>query len=190
MQLYALVEGGDPEAIPGHAMADVPIIVYALPGRRALRTGVLFSAGTLVAVYLGVRALIDGPGAISSSFFWGSVLIGFGFCALVFAVGTARVAYHSFSLCRCQKPYFRSSLVFVLLPGVTPSPLDPTFLDGYDRRRIGAASVTCFGLELSLPHCRYRATEAVRSFHYRPVELQRETLRKQLAESRAELSPN
>lgn len=68
------------------------------------------------------------------------------------------------------------SLIFVLQDGMTPQPVERAYLDGFDKEAIGAASLTDYGLELTINHCKKQAREALASYGYRPLRVERKEL--------------
>jgi len=68
------------------------------------------------------------------------------------------------------------SFICVLRPGVTPQRVERTYLDGVDSQLIGATSLTPFGLELRIEHCRKDAYHALATYRHTPVKVEREEL--------------
>jgi hypothetical protein len=61
------------------------------------------------------------------------------------------------------------SLIFVLKGGTTPQPVERAYLDGFDKDLFAAASLTPYGLELTISHCANQARSAVGS-HGHPLD--------------------
>jgi hypothetical protein len=66
--------------------------------------------------------------------------------------------------------------IFVLHEGATPQRVERAYLDGMDRELIGEASLTPYGLELTIDHCRKEAHQALANYHHAPVKAEREKL--------------
>jgi hypothetical protein len=70
------------------------------------------------------------------------------------------------------------SFICVLREGVTPQRVERSYLDGMDTQLIGAASLTPYGLELRVEHCRNEAYQALATYRHTPVKVEREELAK------------
>jgi hypothetical protein len=69
-----------------------------------------------------------------------------------------------------------ASLIVRLHEGATPRRVERTYLDGMDNDLIGAASLTEYGLELTIGHCAKQARSALSTYGYAPVRVEREEL--------------
>jgi hypothetical protein len=68
------------------------------------------------------------------------------------------------------------SLIVRLHEGATPRRVERSYLDGMDNDLIGAASLTEYGLELTIGHCAKRARSALSTCGFTPVRVEREEL--------------
>jgi len=70
------------------------------------------------------------------------------------------------------------SLIFLLREGAMPQPVERPYLDGMDNDLIGAASLTEYGLELTIGNCVKQAHSALAAYGHTPVKAERDELSK------------
>ena len=85
------------------------------------------------------------------------------------------------------------TLIVRLREGATPQRVERTYLDGMDDDLIGAASLTAYGLELTIGHCAEQAHSALSAYGHSPVRVERTELLQtpepsEATEARAEIA--
>jgi len=69
-----------------------------------------------------------------------------------------------------------TSLIVRLHEGAMPQPAERAYLDGMDKELIAAASLTPYGLELTIPNCATQARSVLSAYGHRPSMAVREGL--------------